>query len=469
MFPHLPVIRFDDSALESLAQTMRQDEAGVDTDNRTVPAGYTFMGQFIDHDITFDPTSSLEQENDPEAVFNFRTPLLELDSVYAGGPQVNPYLYQADGCKFLIAKDSAGAGDDLPRNVDGVAIIGDPRNDENLVLSQFHLMFMRFHNAVVDALAGQRYTGDLFQVAQRITRWHYQWLVVNEFLPRMLGRSAWDEIFTPHGVQIRHFDPYLNSDNEPFIPVEFALAAYRFGHSTVRGGYSIHAHSTFALFPPPGSDPNAPPETLDTASQLTPQKRLKARRNIGWGKFFDMRTPSYGGNIAAQHAVQFSRIIDTRLARPLFYLPGETEKNRHNLALRNLMRGNSFLLPFGQAVALRIGVSRDAILTGAIRGAETIPVAAYPLWYYILREAEVLAQGRHLGPVGATIVGETFAALLIGDRHSYLSQHPKWKPWEGTPLLPITIPCAEPDQFTIADFLRFALPKGDPRLTDQGM
>src|SRR4029453_13706187 len=121
-------------------------------DNPSMSAGFTFLGQFVDHDITFDPTSSLERQADPESIRNFRTPALELDSLYGSGRGASPHLYDqaAPGAIKLLL--DAAAPRDLPRNSQNVALIGDPRNDENLIVSQLHLAFVKFHNAVVDDL-----------------------------------------------------------------------------------------------------------------------------------------------------------------------------------------------------------------------------------------------------------------------------------------------------------------------------
>src|SRR5215210_4810100 len=142
--------------------------------NDTHTAGVTFLGQFLDHDITFDPTSSLLSQVDPTTVTNFRTTRFDLDSVYGLGRRANPHLYDQtspDGIKLLIDEE---APKDVPRNSQNIAITGDPRNDENLIVSQLHLAFLKFHNAVIDTLPG----GDpskVFDEAQKLVRWHYQW------------------------------------------------------------------------------------------------------------------------------------------------------------------------------------------------------------------------------------------------------------------------------------------------------
>src|SRR3712207_2314410 len=206
--------------------------------NTASTAGMTFLGQFIDHDLTFDPTSSLERQVDPEQISNFRNPTLGLDSVYGAGPGGSPHLYDqsaaGQGIKFLVEPLPGGSGKfDLPRNSQNVALIGDPRNDENLMVSQLQLAFLMFHNAVVDrvkATPGLASPDQAFAEAQRLVRWHYQWIVLHEFLPLTCGREVVDDV-------LKNGRRLYDWRNAPFMPVEFSVAAYRFGHSQVRPGY----------------------------------------------------------------------------------------------------------------------------------------------------------------------------------------------------------------------------------------
>ncbi len=206
-------------------------------DNETVSAGFTFFGQFVDHDLSFDPTSILERQNDPEALENFRTPTLALDNLYGAGPRASRHLYDnANPAKFLIDKlsDAADAQDDVPRNRQNTALIGDPRNDENVIVSQLHLVMLKFHNAVVEHLRAKGMPEPLvFDEAQRMVRWHYQWIIVNEFLPKIVGGDVVKKVL---GLHPR--DRFYQFRHEPFIPVEFSVAAYRFGHSQVRPFYA---------------------------------------------------------------------------------------------------------------------------------------------------------------------------------------------------------------------------------------
>src|SRR5436190_4209849 len=181
-------------------------------DNPTITAGFTFLGQFIDHDMTFDPTSSLARQQDPESIRNFRIPSLDLDNVYGGGPVASPHLYNAtiDGGRTTLLTEriqgsaAVSVGNkvrfDVPRNRQDTALIGDPRNDENLIVSQFHLALLRFHNTVVHDVKGELgpgfTAGEIFSEAQRVVRWHYQWLVIHEFLVKTVGAQLVDDVLS---------------------------------------------------------------------------------------------------------------------------------------------------------------------------------------------------------------------------------------------------------------------------------
>ena len=413
--------------------------------NPTLTAGMTFLGQFLDHDMTFDPTSSLERQSDPESIQNFRNPLLELDNLYGSGPGASPHLYDqsagGEGIKFLVEQISdaapVSAGGfvrfDLPRNSQNTALIGDPRNDENLIISQLHMSMLKFHNAVVDhvkADLGLTHPGEVFAEAQRLVRWHYQWIIVHEFLEKTVGKTLVNNILTKG----RKFYQWRN---QPFIPVEFSGAAYRFGHSQVRPSYrsnfgpvpaDINSQVFKLIFNdslPDGPDPN----------DLRGGKRA-ATRFIDWQTFFDFGD----GNVRP------NKKIDTKLSTVLFDLPGFPPGDVQSLAQRNLLRALTFSLPSGQSVAkaMKLPLLDEADL------ADLKPLKLHnrtPLWFYVLREAEIVEDGKHLGPVGGRIVAEVFIGLLQGDPMSYLKQDPDWTP---------TLPSATADTFKMTDLLNFA-------------
>jgi hypothetical protein len=400
-------------------------------DNPALTAGFTFLGQFIDHDMTFDPTSSLARRQDPESIRNFRIPALDLDNLYGGGPGVSPQLYDAtvDGgrTKFLLEEIPGSAAlsiggtmrYDVPRNSQMIALLGDPRNDENLIVSQFHRALLGFHNTVVDdvkAELGSGYTaGEIFAESQRVVRWHYQWLVIHEFLVETVGGELVDDVLT-NGP--KHF----KWRNDPFIPVEFSVAAYRFGHSQVRPSYRANfgssasdpAQQFFALFlDPAASDPDDPADLRGG--------RRAPRRFIDWQTFFDF----------GDGRVRRNKKIDSTLSSVLFDLMGQPQGEPTSLATRNLVRNLTMKVPSGQRVA-------KAMQLPLLAPADLDDLDDFhlkqrtPLWFYVLREADVMTGGQHLGPVGGRIVAEVIIGLITGDRQSYLRQDPDWTPTYGT-------------------------------------
>ena len=261
MFPNLEPLAVDDGPLKELADAMKDANPGDAAGNNTnIPAGFTYLGQFVDHDITLDLTSFGDKEADPTAVENFRTPALDLDSVYGLGPDGSRQLYarnpgdadgKTPGPKFLIGKTiSVPVGNvtitprnDLPRNPEGFALIGDHRNDENLVVAQTHLAMLKFHNKVCDQLAASGMpAGEIFAQARQIVTWHYQWMVLHDFVERITEKGIVAKILE----QGRRFYRFKKT---PYMPVEFSAAAYRFGHSMVR---EVYSHNR--VFTPGGGD-----------------------------------------------------------------------------------------------------------------------------------------------------------------------------------------------------------------------
>ncbi len=431
MFQQLRAFEPDDAVLTTLAQAMR-DEAGASGDNPAIPSGYTYFGQFIDHDLTFDAASAQQRILDPSGRLNFRSPRFDLDSVYGSGPADEPFQYDRDspgGIELLIG--SNGFNPDLPRNNQGRALIGDPRNDENFIVAQLHLAFLHLHNRLVDRLDGSVPQRELFEQAQREARWHYQWVVVHDYLRRIVGSELHARLLTiveddegnqREMIRLRFYRHKVN----PYMPVEFSVAAYRFGHSQVRDRYGVNnSFSNVPLFSPGGEQ------------DLRGFRPLLPNWHVSWPRFFAFPNDS---------GPQESRLIDTALAGSLFALPGE-QAEAASLALRNLRAGVRLGLPSGQAVAeyMRVRPLSDDELAPC-------PPGGAPLWYYVLREAFVLGNGgQHLGPVGGRIVAETLLGLLRGDPASYYSSQPTW-----TPTLPSR--SGNPRDFDMVDLLSFAAP-----------
>lgn len=385
-----------------------EDDFGSD-----VPAGYTYFGQFIDHDITFDPTSSLMRQNDPNSLLNFRTPRLDLDNIYGRGPDDQPYLYDKDKEKLLVGQVAGSNLPDLQRNSQGRAIIGDMRNDENSIVSQLQLAFILAHNTLVQRARDNGHAVP-FESARKTLRWLYQFVVWNDFLKRISrqdihqcaleletlcgGRKAW---------KLGLADVY-KWKNAPFMPVEFSVAAYRFGHSMVRNSYQTNdPHRGFQEFAPIFDNRGA-----TDPDDLRGFRPMKKGNVIQWDWFLQMT--SSGGPFP-----QMARKIDTKLSNALAALHEDAAGSPLNiLAFRNLKRGLAFGLPSGSDVARKF----------CLPVVNLQPEQPDALWFYILREAEAETSGDTLGALGSTIVCATFAGLLKGDPKSYLNMEPCWHP-----------------------------------------
>ena len=428
---------------------------GPDGEESSIPALYTYLGQFIDHDITFDPVSVLTKQQDPDGLIDFRSPALDLDNIYGRGPGDQPYMY--DGIKFQLGEDLSGQGvtdaHDLPRFA-GRALIGDPRNDENSIVSQLQGLFHRFHNRMVNNNLELSFE----QVQERV-RFHYQYVVLNDFLPRVVSAAVLEDLKTG-GNYDRSKIKFFHWKDTPFMPVEFSVAAYRLGHSMIRPGYRLNDDDGTLL-------PIFPVPSHHLPVGLTGFQPMVAGHAIDWGRFIDLDTRPYGSDSDAdpdnKKRLQFAYRIDTSLVDPLSMLPPSVAPDPPpSLPRRNLERGWRLGLPSGQAVAraMQVPVLDDSeILIGKAvdqqdPGVVPIPIdqianGAFanncPLWTYILAEA---AQNRpevaipttggpatittpQLGPVGGRIVAEAILGLLFGDGWSMLSRDPHWRPVSG--------------------------------------
>ncbi len=477
----LPRFRPPDQALIELGQAMTADvPENPAQNNSNVPAGFTYLGQFIDHDITRDETEGFPPINDPQLIKQGRSVTLDLDSLYGQGPKRQPGLYNPDfppeRARFRLGTTTPVTGgppnfnvpsilrNDLPRRPDErrTPIIGDDRNDENTIVAQTHVAFLKFHNKVmnvVNALEDDDNDGDgsatftqaeedsrstQFHRAKRLVRWHYQWIVLNDFLSHLVDPDILADIKS-NGRRFYDFDraPF---DGEPFMPLEFSGAAYRFGHSMIRDTYDFNR-----VFANPQQVPGASfPATLDLLFGFTGKggmngaPTLPSNWVIDWRRFFPVDDPEL---------LNLARRFDPTLAEGLLRLivdPGEPSV----LAVRNLLRGSRLGLPTGQDVAEAMGVTPLTPFEVAPQGNQIVtPVLRRhnfdertPLWYYVLREARLQGGGNRLGEVGSRIVGEAFFGLLEGDPNSFLSKQPDWTP---------TLPSAEPNDFTMSDLLKF--------------
>lgn len=506
MFRALPGAAFADQELVALATAMTaeaEDEVTSeneidDEENFGIPAGYTYLGQFIDHDITFDPLSSLAQQNDPDGLVDFRTPALDMDCLYGRGPEDQPYLFDPTGRKFLQSDRVLTGGDpekpfepDLAR-FKGRALIGDKRNDENVIVSQLQGFFQRFHNYIAWTEPDAS-----FAEIQRTVRWHFQWIVLFDFLPRIIGRDRVAQIL-PHvqsGRSIYADKPQLRFfhwHNEPFMPVEFSGAAYRFGHSMVRPVYRLSQKDLPAHGEVPGGlEGRKAIFAADPLDGLNGFREFPGDWGIDWRLYFDTRNHRLAPKSLGKKRVQPSYKLDASLVSPLgalpeFSIPGSNTPQTgaiNVLALRNLMRGMRLGLPSGQDAARfmdLVPLKDDELLVGKanVDGLkENKPIAAFgksfvdnaPLWAYVLAEAghqwAVESNGKsgdeaknttpaRLGEVGSRIVGEVLIGLVLGSKQSFLALNPSWRPKFGHTKADSVF-----DRFTMGDLVDLLVPK----------
>jgi hypothetical protein len=465
-------------ALKALGTAMIEQDPPPEGRDSTLPPILTYWGQFVDHDltantdrddsisITVDELRPLRPQQVAQQLRNLREPRLNLDSVYGNGPKASGQDGQVPfvGDKF----DFTGQGDlapfgpkiepgfDLPRSKKegekGKALIGDGRNDENLIVAQLHVAFLKFHNNAVDWLAARGPAS--FERARELTTWHYQLVTVEDFL-----RSITDPVVL-EGLLDGTTAPVFQPDPEhPFMPLEFSVAAFRFGHSMVRGAYDWNKNfpaATFEqLFSFTGNGGLRPGPDFPVNATLPQNWPAQFRRLTGVEPQTDDELP-----------VRFARKIDTHLAPPLSTLLNEGNDRTKvseqigrllkRLAVRNLLRGYRLAIPTGQAVAAELEVPA---LTAAklMEGGGPVADALIdnpellrdtPLWFYVLKEAETLGGGNRLGPVGSRIVAETILGQLRADPTSYLSK--QFRPAHG-----VTKPDGG-EVSTIVDFLEFA-------------
>jgi hypothetical protein len=433
-----PAPTYTDQQLTELAESMREDSAGNSGswhqpnaqpeggDNPSIPAGYTYFGQFIDHDITFDPVSMLDRINDPDALRDFRTPRFDLDSLYGSGPADEPFQYDQQHQNRLLISQIETGEEDLPRNTQQIALIGDPRNDENTIVSQLQLVFLKFHNRLAaDVEADPRVQPEQrFAEAQRQARWHYQWVVVHDYLRRICGQEALDRRLRVEDGLPEIKNRYYRAQKHAYMPVEFSVAAFRFGHSQVRAAYNLNDVVTNRPIFAPG-------DQVGPTDDLRGLKTLPDQWQIRWEHFLPL-----GGD-----KTQPSRLVDAHLTPALFDLPRFPEQQPQSLAFRNLIRGQALQLPSGQDVAHQLRA--PTVLSGAELGTSLEPT---PLWFYILKESE-LEGGQRLGFVGSEIVAEVLLGLLEVDPQSYFKVRPEWRP---------TLPAADPGEFSLTDLVRYA-------------
>jgi hypothetical protein len=400
LFPELPSFSAEQDFLFALGRAGGLCDCGNEADEpsslASVAAGWPFFGQFVAHDITAD-RSSPQAHADLSQLRNARSPQLNLEGLYGDGPVGHPFLFQRnDPAKLLTSP----GGRDPPRNTEGTAIIGDPRNDSHVVVSRMHIAFIHAHNTFVDrARASGQPEARVFAVAARELVWHYQTVVLREFLPSLIGAELTDLI-------MRGDRRYYRPRDQPFIPLEFADAAYRYGHSQIRHAYQLNAAG--------GAVPIFP--------DLVGFRPVAPEHQIEWSRLFD----AAGAPPAARAKKIDGRLVGSLIALPVALTGASDVKEFHSLAVRDLMRGQGVGLPSGEAVARRMGEPPlTAVEVGTSRAGWS---GETPLWYYVLREADVHHAGDRLGPVGSRIVGEVLVGLLDLDPSSVRHAPASWTP-----------------------------------------
>jgi Animal haem peroxidase len=414
------------------------------------PAGFTYLGQFIDHDLTFDQTEKMLGENvSPTRLLQGRSPSLDLDSLYGAGPSdaESAKFYEPDGIHLKMGKTVAIGGDaamdgfDLPRG-EGTsvaakrkAVIPDPRNDENLAVAQTHLALIRFHNRVVDSLPASVPDGQRFAKARKLVTKHYQWMIRTDYLPRICAPGVVNDVFNNNR---KAFEVGVPATDVPTMPIEFSVAAFRLGHSMIRSDYNWNARfdngagSLGLLF-----------EFAGLNGSLGGEQRLPSNWIADFRRLFDFGEANKPNLVVPAGKFNRAMRIDTMLANPLKNLPG-FPGNEANLAFRNLMRATMVKLATGQQM-VRFLRNRGVTLTkltnsqirdgnngvdldGLTQAQRAATLRDTPLWFYILREAEFNA-GRLKG-VGARIVAETFHRAMEGSQASIV-RDASWRPTLG--------------------------------------
>ena len=434
IFPKGKIVPSDE-ALIALGLAM-EDPNNTPAGDSQLPAGFTYLGQFIDHDMTADITPEPDADTiETEKLVQGRSPSLDLDSVYGDGPEKSSRLYEDDKIHLKIGQ-TTGRPDfgvtesfpnDLPRESDTrKAIIGDARNDENLIVAQIHLAFLKFHNKVADQVIAKG-SANPFLEARKIVTQHYQSIVLHHFVPWLADAEVCEDV-RKHGRKF--FNPKGIPQGEyPCMPIEFSVGAYRFGHSLVRNQYEWNRVFNSSSIP---ATLSLLFEFSILSGNLGGSPTLPSDWIVDWTRFFDFSdNPGFSNHPQSNK----TRLIDTQLALKLGDLPefqADPEPHKKALAVRNLLRGRLVGLPTGQEVAAAIGVTPLTAdqLTAGPHGSilrEHNLQCQTPLFYYILREAMVQQSGQRLGQVGSRILVETFHGLVEASQCSILKEK-NWRP-----------------------------------------
>jgi hypothetical protein len=436
---------------------LMHDTGNSSPDAEGIPAAYTFFAQFIDHDITLDTTTNLHGAPLANQAIgelpNLRSASLDLDCVYGMGPESMPFMYDHRQPGLMLVGNTVNGvhnPHDVPRNEEGRAMIGDPRNDENIFISQLQLLFLRFHNRL---MVGRR-----FEEAQKLTRYHYQWIVLYDFLKRVCDPGVYN--FALPKIEANARKAPSETKDYPFctvtdqchnitMPVEFSVAAYRFGHSLVRSQYPVNGKNRVI-------------ELFDERFGTLGFGQVPPELTVDWRFLLD---------VEPGHPYARSKAVDHLLADELIRLPnpivGSTAPaNDRSLAFRNVLRGYALGLPSGQQVAAALKGKGYTMIDpyqdlefGNIAGWECavrdLPcevVKHTPLFFYLMREAGVIGECEHLGPVASAILLEVFGTMFVHCGTTFFKHRDK----NGNPAPWAPLPEVSGDgQLTLADMARY--------------
>jgi hypothetical protein len=384
------------------------------------PAGYTYFGQFIDHDITRDDTYLFCVSPSLRDLVNGGGARLDLNHLYGDGPTSDRDGPLYDGPFFRLGDVQLPNGSPFDLALDRTTnkpLTADDRTPENVILRQLCVMFMMLHNLAVQELPDCLETFDRFEKARVRVQWQYQWLVREDYLSQICDVDIFKDVVNK-GITL------IDWETDGFaIPVEFSQAAFRFGHSMVRPFYMLR-------------DNTVPISLKDLFSGPDTRGALDPEMAVDWQKFLQMGRP----------AVENAMNIDTTLAQPLFCLPPEHIQHRRTsnplplppeLSVRTLRRGAATGLPTGEMVAEKLGRKIPLRYQNLLEGMEDPWLfldqlglsGRTPLWYYLLLEAELDQRGAKLGTIGSRLVAEVIDGALRADSTSYLvNTEPDWTP-----------------------------------------
>jgi hypothetical protein len=442
---NLPGRRFDDAALLRLAAAMRMPRNSIAGSN--VPSGYVYFGQFLAHDVTRLKAADDKPVSQACALGELgqlRSPALDLDSMYGNG--YDDLAVPLNQGKFIIGAavdlDNKPVPDtDLPRDPNTlVPLIPDDRNDDNLLVAQLHVQFLKLHNFFYERFRGGNWRlqpRQLYELAREQVVLHYQQAVLHDFLQRLLDPAVWQHVIRDDLPAL--WDPRPGSTAG--VPVEFAGAALRFGHAMVLPRYNINATMELNL---------KDLFTMTGEGGFDRAPALPAANIVDWRFFFDFS--DYAGSGGAEKRVNKSLAINDEVSVLVPRLKRQHGAPYDSLASRNLIRAGQLQLPAGQDVAdsllsathwrelcAAVGFDRQYAATtlaalqpdgnGVIRAAGTDFHQVTPLWYYILLEAWTHARGVHLGKVGSLIVADTLRGLVRTSPVSIHDPSRKRAPW----------------------------------------